>query len=90
MIEQGKISQDGCAGHVLMFHRDTIGANWVKGAREHEWLKQGRNVSPMVSSVMSFAILTTVDFQRQFWNQCLETCSETERPDEEKAGCLVV
>lgn len=45
---------------------------------------------PIVSLVMSFAILTTVDFQRQFWNQCLKTCSETERPDEEKAGWVMV
>lgn len=77
-------------GHCVYVSQGYDRSKLDEGSLRTSMAEAGKKCVPMASSVISFAILTAPDFQRQFWNQRLKTRSETERPDEEKAGWMVV
>lgn len=86
---RGKISQDVEQEHVLILHRDTIKAHWVKKTWENQSPKQGWNVSPWPLqwlALISWQLLGSKCSSRT----SLKTRWETERADEEKTGWVAV
>lgn len=73
-------------GHCVYVSQGYDRSKLDEGSLRTSMAEAGKKCVPMASSVISFAILTAPDFQRQFWNQRLKTRSETGRMKRKQGG----